>query len=66
MTIPGRPGRALLPVPLTSPLRSRAAYAGLLDGLQAMDPGYDFAAIATRGECAQVLWTLSGGGEAGG
>jgi hypothetical protein len=44
----------------------RAAYAGLLDGLQAMDPGYDFAAIATRGECAQVLWNLSGGGEAGG
>lgn len=33
----------------------KAVYAGLLDGLQGMGPGFDFFAPATRGEVAEVL-----------
>ena len=36
----------------------KAAYVGLLDGLQGMGPGFDFFQNATRGECAQVLHDL--------
>lgn len=36
----------------------RAAYAGLLDGLEGIGPTYDFQADATRGECAQLLCNL--------
>jgi hypothetical protein len=36
----------------------KAAYAGLLDGLQGIGPTYDFMAPVTRGECAQVLHNL--------
>ena len=36
----------------------KAAYAGLLDGLQGMGPGFDFLQNASRGECAQVLRNL--------
>ncbi len=35
-----------------------AAYAGLLNGLQNLGPGFDFLAPATRGECAQLLHNL--------
>jgi hypothetical protein len=38
----------------------RAAYGGLLEGLQGMGAGYDFRAPSTRGECAQVLHNLLG------
>ena len=37
----------------------KAAYAGLLSGLQGVGPGYDFTVPATRGECAQLLYNLS-------
>ncbi len=37
------------------PWARKAAYAGLLDGLQGMGPGYKFLAFATRGEVAEVL-----------
>jgi hypothetical protein len=36
----------------------KAAYAGLLSGLQGLGPAYDFSAASTRGECAQVLHNL--------
>jgi hypothetical protein len=36
----------------------RAAWAGLLDGLQGMGAAYDFGGPSTRGECAQVLYNL--------
>jgi hypothetical protein len=36
----------------------KAAYAGLLDGLQGMGPGFDFFQNASRGDCAQVLHNL--------
>ena len=36
----------------------KAAYAGLLDGLQEMGPSFDFFQSASRGECAQVLHNL--------
>jgi hypothetical protein len=38
----------------------KAAYAGLLDGLQAVGPAYDFFASSNRGECAQLLYNLLG------
>ena len=37
------------------PWARRAAYAGLLDGLQGIGPGYDFWSTATRGEVCLVL-----------
>ena len=37
----------------------RAAAAGFLDGLQGMARGYNFYAVATRGECAQLLYNMS-------
>jgi hypothetical protein len=37
----------------------KAAYAGLLDGLQGVGPTYDFLRPSTRGECAQLLYSLS-------
>jgi hypothetical protein len=37
----------------------KAAYAGLLTGLQGVGASYDFLAPATRGECAQILYNLS-------
>jgi S-layer homology domain len=37
---------------------SRAAYAGLLDGLPGVDSFYDFYTASTRGECAQILYNL--------
>lgn len=40
------------------PWARRAAYAGLLGGLQGMGPGYDFWAPATRGEVCVVLYNL--------
>ncbi len=36
----------------------KAAYAGLLDGLQEMGPSFDFLHSASRGECAQLLANL--------
>ena len=36
----------------------KAAYAGLLDGLQGVGPAYDFLEAASRGECAQLLHNL--------
>ncbi len=36
----------------------RAAYAGLLDGLEGLGTGFDFFADASRGECAQLLSNL--------
>jgi hypothetical protein len=36
----------------------KAAYSGLLDGLQGMGPAYVFFAPSTRGECAQLLYNL--------
>ena len=36
----------------------KAAYAGLLDGLQGIAGGYSFASSASRGECAQLLHNL--------
>jgi hypothetical protein len=36
----------------------KAAYAGLLDGLLAIGPAYDFRAPCSRGECAQLLSSL--------
>ena len=36
----------------------KAAYAGLLNGLVGVGPGYSFSSFATRGECAQVLYNL--------
>ena len=36
----------------------RAAYAGLLEGLQGIGPSYDFFAASTRGECAQLLYNV--------
>ncbi|MFH0916295.1 MAG: PQQ-dependent sugar dehydrogenase [bacterium] len=38
----------------------KAAYAGLLSGLQGIGPEYDFLAQATRGEVAQTLHDLPG------
>jgi hypothetical protein len=38
----------------------KAAYAGLLGGLQGVGPSYNFMTNATRGECAQVLHNLIG------
>jgi hypothetical protein len=43
------------------PWARRAAYAGLLAGLQGVGPAYDFWAPATRGEVASVLSNLLGG-----
>jgi|WetSurMetagenome_2_1015567.scaffolds.fasta_scaffold13159_2 hypothetical protein len=37
----------------------KAAYAGLLEGLLGMGPGYQFMAGSTRGECAQILYNLT-------
>jgi hypothetical protein len=37
----------------------KAAFAGLLDGLQGVGASYNFLAPATRGECAQILYKLS-------
>jgi hypothetical protein len=37
----------------------KAAYAGLLDGLQGVGSTYNFLAASTRGECAQLLYNLS-------
>ena len=37
------------------PWARKAAYAGLLDGLQGMGPSFDFFASATRGEVAEML-----------
>jgi hypothetical protein len=36
----------------------KAAYAGLLSGLQGLGLSYNFEATATRGECAQILYNL--------
>lgn len=36
----------------------KAAYAGLLDGLQEVGSSYDFFRAASRGECAQLLYNL--------
>lgn len=36
----------------------KAAYAGLLDGLQGVGSSYNFSASSTRGECAQILNNL--------
>jgi alpha-tubulin suppressor-like RCC1 family protein len=36
----------------------KAAYAGLLDGIQGVGASYDFGAPTTRGECAQMLHNL--------
>lgn len=36
----------------------KAAYAGLLNGLQGVGPSYGFGAASTRGECAQLLYNL--------
>ena len=41
--------------PTHYPWARKAAYAGLLDGLQGMGPSFDFFAPATRGEVAEVL-----------
>ncbi len=41
--------------PTHYPWTRKAAYAGLLDGLEGMGPGFDFLAPATRGEVAEVL-----------
>ena len=38
----------------------KAAYAGLLDGLQGVGPAYDFTAPSTRAECALLLHDLLG------
>jgi hypothetical protein len=40
------------------PFARRAAYAGLLGGLQGLGPGYDFFAPATRGEVCLLLYNL--------
>jgi hypothetical protein len=40
------------------PAARRAAYAGFLDGLEGMGPGYDFWAPATRGEVVQMVYGL--------
>jgi S-layer homology domain len=37
----------------------KAFYVGLLDGLQAIGPEYDFLAPSSRGECAQLLYNLA-------
>ncbi|MBN1320048.1 MAG: Ig-like domain-containing protein [Thermoleophilia bacterium] len=36
----------------------KAAYAGLLNGLLGIGPSYDFLAGSTRGECAQILYSV--------
>ena len=36
----------------------KAAFAGLLNGLQGVGPGYSFMSVANRGECAQILYNL--------
>ena len=41
--------------PTHYPWARKAAYAGLLDDLKGMGPGFDFLAPATRGEVAEVL-----------
>lgn len=41
--------------PAHYPLARKAAYAGLLDGVRGMGPGFDFFAPASRGEVAEVL-----------
>jgi subtilisin family serine protease len=40
------------------PYARRAAYAGLLNGLVGMGPGYDFTAPASRGEVCALLYAL--------
>ena len=40
------------------PFARRAAFAGLLAGLEGMGPGYDFFVPATRGEVSVVLYNL--------
>jgi hypothetical protein len=40
------------------PWARRAAYAGLLQGLQGFSPNWDFWAPATRGEVAAILYNL--------
>ena len=40
------------------PWARKAAFAGLLNGLQGVGPNYDFWAPATRGEVCQVLYNL--------
>ena len=40
------------------PWARKAAYAGLLSGLQGMGAGYDFWSPATRGEVCVVLYNL--------
>jgi hypothetical protein len=40
------------------PFARRAAYSGLLDGLQGIGPSYDFFSAATRGEVCVVLYNL--------
>jgi subtilisin family serine protease len=40
------------------PYARRAAYAGLLDGLVGMGPGYDFMTQASRGEVCALLYAL--------
>ena len=42
------------------PWARRAAYAGLLDGLQGIGPAYDFWSTATRGEVCLVLANMLG------
>jgi hypothetical protein len=42
------------------PWARRAAYAGLLDGLQGIGPGFDFWSTATRGEVCLVLANMLG------
>ena len=42
------------------PYARKAAYAGLLEGLQGMGASYDFFASSSRGECAQLLYNLLG------
>jgi hypothetical protein len=36
----------------------KAAYSGLLDGLQGVGPSYDFFSPSNRGECAQLLYNV--------
>jgi len=45
--------------PVHDPAATRAAWSGMLDGLEGIDAGYDMWAQATRGEVACVLaWVL--------
>jgi hypothetical protein len=47
-------------LPIHFPYARKAAYAGLLEGLQGMGASYDFFASSSRGECAQLLYNLLG------